>query len=34
MAFKKTTSSKLQEAADEFFDIGSDRKRYLMKIKK
>jgi len=34
MAFKKTTSSKLQEAADEFFDIGSDVKRFLMKIKK
>ena len=34
IAFKKTTSSKLQEAADEFFDIGSDQKRFLMKIKK
>jgi len=34
IAFKKTTSSKLQEAADEFFDVGSDVKKYLMKIKK
>jgi len=34
MAFKKTTSSRLQEAADEFFDIGSHPKRFLMKIKK
>ncbi|NQU82358.1 MAG: NYN domain-containing protein [Parcubacteria group bacterium] len=34
LAFKKTTSSKLQEAADEFFDIGSDRKKFLMKINK
>lgn len=34
IAFKKTTSSRLQEAADEFFDIGSNPKRFLMKIKK
>ena len=33
IAFKKTTSSKLQEVADEFFDLGSDPKKYLMKIK-
>lgn len=33
MAFKKTTSSKLQEVADEFIDIGADKKKYLMKIK-
>ncbi len=33
MSFQKTTSSRLQEVADEFFDIGSDTKKYLMKIK-
>ncbi len=33
MAFKKTTSSKLQEVADEFIDLGADKKKYLMKIK-
>ena len=33
IAFKKTTSSKLQEAADEFFDIATNQKKYLMKIK-
>lgn len=33
LAFKKTTSSALQEVADEFFDLGSDRKKYLMRIK-
>ncbi len=31
MAFGKTTSSKLKEAADEFFDIESETKRYLLK---
>ncbi len=31
MAFGKTTSSKLKETADEFFDIGSETKRYLLK---
>lgn len=33
IAFGRTTSSKLKEVADEFFDIASDKKRYLMKIK-
>lgn len=33
IAFKKTTSSKLQEVADEFIDLGADKKKYLMKIK-
>ena len=33
MAFGKTTSSKLQEVADEFFDLGTEPKKYLMKIK-
>ncbi len=33
LAFKKTTSSELQGVADEFFDLGSDRKKYLMRIK-
>ena len=33
LAFKKTTSSELQEVADEFFDLGSDKKKYLMRIK-
>jgi len=33
IAFGKTTSSKLQEVADEFFDLSSDPKKYLMKIK-
>ncbi len=33
LAFKKTTSSELQDVADEFFDLGSDRKKYLMRIK-
>ena len=31
LAFKKTTSSLLQEAADEFFDLGSENKKYLLK---
>ena len=34
LAFKKTTSSLLQNAADEFFDLGSVPKKYLMNIKK
>lgn len=33
MAFGKTTSSKLKEAADEFIDLGKDFKRYLLPIK-
>lgn len=33
IAFDKTTSSKLKEVADEFFDIASDKRKYLMKIK-
>jgi uncharacterized LabA/DUF88 family protein len=33
IAFERTTSSKLKEVADEFFDIGSDPKRYLLKKK-
>ncbi len=33
MAFKRTTSSKLQEVADEFIDLGADKKKYLLKIK-
>ncbi len=33
MAFGRTTSSKLREAADEFLDIGEDPKRYLLPIK-
>lgn len=32
LAFERTTSSKLKEAADEFFDIGKDSaKRFLIK---
>ncbi len=31
MAFGKTTSSKLQEVADEFMDMGLDKKKYLLK---
>lgn len=30
MAFQKTTSSELIEEADEFFDMGSDPKRFLL----
>ncbi len=33
MAFGKTTSTKLKEAADEFLDIGEDPRRYLLPIK-
>lgn len=33
MAFGRTTSTKLKEAADEFLDIGEDSKRYLLPIK-
>ena len=31
LAFGKTTSSKLEEVVDEFFDLGSDPKRFLLK---
>ena len=33
IAFGRTTSSKLKELADEFFDIGSDPKKYLLRKK-
>lgn len=33
MAFGRTTSTKLKEAADEFLDIGEDPRRYLLPIK-
>lgn len=33
MAFARTTSSKLKEVADEFFDIGEEPKKYLLKMK-
>ncbi|RLC39660.1 MAG: hypothetical protein DRH33_02255 [Candidatus Nealsonbacteria bacterium] len=33
IAFGRTTSSKLREVADEFFDIGSDPKKYLLRKK-
>ena len=33
MAFGRTTSTKLKEAADEFLDIGDDSRRYLLPIK-
>lgn len=33
MAFARSTSQKLQEAVDDFIDIGSDPKKYLMKIR-
>ncbi|MBZ9572807.1 NYN domain-containing protein [Patescibacteria group bacterium] len=33
MAFGRTASLKLKEAADEFFDIGENPKRYLLPIK-
>lgn len=33
IAFGKTTSSMLKDAADEFYDIGSNPKKFLMKIK-
>ena len=31
LAFARTTSSRLKEAADEFFDLGEDPKRFLLK---
>lgn len=33
MAFGRTTSTRLKEAADEFLDIGEDPRRYLLPIK-
>ncbi len=33
IAFGRTTSSRLKEVADEFFDIESDPKRYLLRKK-
>ena len=33
IAFERTTSSALREAADEFIDLGQDARKYLMKIK-
>ena len=33
MAFSRSTSQKLQEAADDFTDIGAEPKKYLMRIK-
>lgn len=33
MAFGRSTSQKLKETADDFLDIGSDPKKYLMQIK-
>jgi len=33
IAFERTTSSALREAADEFIDIGQEPRKYLMKIK-
>jgi len=33
IAFDRTTSSALKEAADEFIDLGQESRKYLMKIK-
>lgn len=33
VAFARSTSQRLQEAAEDFIDLGSDVKKYLMKIK-
>ena len=33
MAFTRSASQKLQEAADDFTDLGTDPKKYLMNIK-
>ncbi|MDD5750739.1 MAG: NYN domain-containing protein [Candidatus Pacebacteria bacterium] len=33
IAFGRTTSSALKEAADEFIDLGQESRKYLMKIK-
>ena len=34
VAFGRTTSAKLREAADDFLDIGEDPRRFLMRSKK
>ena len=34
VAFDRSASQKLKEAADDFIDLGSDPKKYLMIIKK
>ncbi len=33
IAFERTTSSKLKEVADEFFDLAQEPKKFLMRIK-
>jgi len=33
MAFARSASQKLQEAADDFIDLGGDPKKYLIKVK-
>lgn len=33
MAFARSTSQKLQEASDDFTDLGADKRKYLMRIK-
>ncbi|TSC68354.1 MAG: hypothetical protein G01um101466_477 [Parcubacteria group bacterium Gr01-1014_66] len=33
MAFTRSASQKLQEAADDFIDLGSEPKKYLMRIR-
>ncbi|OGZ98932.1 MAG: hypothetical protein A3C07_04690 [Candidatus Sungbacteria bacterium RIFCSPHIGHO2_02_FULL_47_11] len=33
IAFARSSSQKLKEAADDFIDLGSDPKKFLMKIK-
>lgn len=33
IAFERTTSSKLKEVADEFFDLAEEPKKFLMRIK-
>lgn len=32
MAFSRSTSAKLREAADDFIDLGADPKKYLLRI--
>ena len=34
LAFARSTSQKLQEAADDFTDLGADPKKFLMRIKR
>jgi len=33
IAFSRSASAKLKEAADDFIDLGADQKKYLMKIR-